>query len=156
MARASIRVRFATARDLPVLVRHRRGMFEDMGVGTPRQHEQHDRRYLAWMRRMRAARRFVAFIAIDRGGAVLGSGAIWLEERQPRPGTDDAYAPYLLSMYTVPAFRGRGVATRIVTIAKRWAKQHGYAGMSLHASPQGRRLYERLGWERTREYRIRC
>ncbi len=76
---------------------------------------------------------------------------VWLPEAQPRPGELDLPRPYLMSMYTVPSFRGRGVATRIVRASLDWAREHGYRRFTLHASDMGRSVYERLGFTPGRE-----
>jgi len=149
-------IRRATTRDLDVLVHHRRRMFEDMGRPyTPDEHAVHDREYRRWAKRLMSKGEFVAWIAGMNGGAPAASGAIWLQERQPRPGQTDCRVPYLLSMYTEPDFRGRGLATRIVKEAMRWAKREGHRFMTLHASKQGRGVYSRLHWERTWEMHVK-
>jgi GNAT superfamily N-acetyltransferase len=153
MPRERIAIRRATLRDLPTLVRQRRGMFVDMGYRRARQLERADQAYARWVRRQVAAGRFVAFLGVCDGVGAVAGGAVWLVERQPRPGFDGGLAPYLLSMYTDPEYRGRGLARRIVAAAMRWCRAHGYRTMSLHASPMGRPLYEKMGWKRTREYR---
>jgi GNAT superfamily N-acetyltransferase len=119
-----LRIRRATFRDLDVLVHHRRRMFEDMPRPyTPDEHAVHDREYRRWAKRLMARGEFVAWIAETKEGAPVAGGAVWLQERQPRPGQRASKVPYLLSMYTEPEFRGRGLATRIVKEAMRWAKR---------------------------------
>ncbi|HLY77617.1 MAG TPA: GNAT family N-acetyltransferase, partial [Thermoplasmata archaeon] len=62
--------------------------------------------------------------------------------------------PYLFSMYTEPGFRGRGLASRIVREAIRLSRRRGYTRVVLHAAPLGRRVYSRLGFERSWEMRL--
>lgn len=145
-----MKVRRATLRDLAALVHHRRGMFEDMGIASS---PADDRRYAAWARRRLRAGTLVAFLAESRGAIVAG-GCVWLQPRQPRPGFHGRL-PYLLSMYTEPAHRGRGLASRIVRAATAWCRARGYPKMTLHASVPGRRVYRRLGWTRTWEMEVR-
>jgi GNAT superfamily N-acetyltransferase len=153
---SGFRVRRATLRGLDVLVHHRRRMFEDLpGRYSRTEHAVHDREYRRWVKRLLPKGEFVGWIAETRGGAPVAGGAVWLQERQPRPGEAAAKVPYLLSMYTEPEFRGRGLATRIVKEAMRWSKRGGHRFMTLHASKQGRRVYTRLRWERTWEMRVR-
>jgi GNAT superfamily N-acetyltransferase len=73
---------------------------------------------------------------------------------QPRPvllGRGEV--PYILSMYTEPEFRRRGVASRLVREMVRWSKARGYGRVLLHASRYGRPVYERLGFEPSSEMR---
>ena len=155
VARGDIRIRRATLRNLEVLVHQRRGMWEDIADHTPEEHDRADRVYRAWARQRMKTGKLVGFLAEDGAGRVLGGGCVWLRENQPRPGWEDREMPYLLSMYTEPEHRGRGVATRIVREVVRWARDEGYRRMTLHASKQGRSLYKRLGWDRTWEMRMR-
>jgi GNAT superfamily N-acetyltransferase len=85
----------------------------------------------------------------------VAGGAIWLRETPPRLNFRGGKIPYLLSFYTEPGYRERGLATLIVKEAMKWARARGYPWMTLHASPAGRRVYEKLGWEGTTEMRYR-
>ena len=121
---------------------------------SPEEHAVHDRDYRRWVKRLLPKGEFVAWIVETSGGAPAAGGAVWLQERQPRPGQRSARIPYLLSMYTEPEFRGRGLATWIVKEAMSWSKRQGHRSMTLHASKQGRGVYTRLRWERTWEMRV--
>lgn len=146
-----IAVRPATLRDLEALVRHRRGMWEDLGVTEDL--DAADAVYRRWVRAGLRRRVFMAWVA-EAGGAVVGSGALWLQPVQPRPGWPQGLTPYLLSMYTDPAWRGRGIARRIVQQAIAWCRAHGYPRTTLHASAMGRGVYAGLGYERTWEMKL--
>ena len=149
---SGIRIRKATLQDLPVLIHHRRRMFEDMPRRySAEEYAAHDREYRRWAKRLMSKGELVAWIAETAGGAAVAGGAVWLQERQPRPGKPAHKAPYLLSMYTEREFRGRGLASRIVKEAMRWSRKNGYTFMTLHASTQGRSVYKKLQWERTWE-----
>ena len=92
------------------------------------------------------ARRLVCYVAVTEDEKVVAGGAIWLRENHPSPGFAGGKIPYLLSFYTDPQYRGRGLATLIVKEAMKWARERGYPWMTLHASPMGRGIYEKLGW----------
>lgn len=112
-----MRIRLATLRDVPLLVRQRRLMFKDVGR-RPAPTDADDRRYRAWLRARLRNVRFVAFVAEDRGRVVAGGG-VWLQEVRPRPGWPQDDHPILLWMYTGPSYRGKGLASRIVRAAMR-------------------------------------
>jgi GNAT superfamily N-acetyltransferase len=149
-----ISVEKATIRDLDVLVAHRRGMFEAMGSGDAKSLARHDIDFRRWVRPKLKRGDYVGFIAWADGVPVAG-GSVWLQERQPRPGFPGGNLPYYLSVYTHPDFRGLGLATRVTKAAMAWCRAQGYEGMTLHASPMGRGVYRRLGWERTWEMAVR-
>src|SRR5947208_7976307 len=126
-------VRTATAKDLDLLVRHRRLMWEAIADFSTRDHDAADAVYRRW--------------------ESVASGCVWIMDVQPRPGRSGTAAAYLLSMFTESDHRGEGHATRIVRAAIRWARSRGIPIMLLHASDFGEPIYRRLGFERTREMR---
>src|SRR5437879_5278487 len=65
---------------------------------------------------------------------VAGGGCVWLQPVQPRPHRASMVQPYLLSMYTEPGFRRRGVASMVVKEAMGWCRKNKYERLMLHAS----------------------
>lgn len=114
-----------------------------------------DRVYRRWARRHMESGRLVGWIVEDASGTALASGCLWLAPQQPRPTWTGVVAPYLMSMYTEPAHRGRGYATRIVRESVRWARRNGYSVVLLHASKFGRGIYRREGFHQGHEMRLR-
>lgn len=152
---ARLTLRTTTPSDLPTLVLHRRRMWEEIGRRTRAELDRADPAYRRWVVRETRARRFIGFLVEDPQGRVAGSGAVWLQPAQPRPGRlSRLQMPYIMSMYTEPAFRRRGVASRIVRAMVRWATLHGYRRIFLHASPAGRPVYQRLGFASGSEMRL--
>jgi GNAT superfamily N-acetyltransferase len=130
-------------------------MWEAIGGRTAREIAAADPVYRRWLVRERRAGRFLAWIVEDADHRPLGSGAIWLAPVQPRPGRlGRPHMPYLLSMYTEPESRGRGVASRVVRAAIAWARRRGYSRLTLHASKWGRPVYRRLGFVPGSEMRV--
>jgi GNAT superfamily N-acetyltransferase len=127
-------------------------MWRDIGNRTETSVRAHGPVYRRWMLRAWRQGRFVAYIA-EVDGQAAASGAIWWKQDQPSPAIDGDRVPYILSMYTAPAYRGRGLASRIVRVLVREAKEAGAVRIVLHASAQGRSVYERLGFQATNEMR---
>ena len=149
------RLRLATAKDLDVLVRHRRGMWVDIAHFTEEQLDDGDRAYRRWARPRLRSGNLVGFIVETPRGGAIASGCLWMMPRQPRPMVQSLTVPYLLSMFTEPEHRGKGYASRIVREAVRWARAHGYDAVTLHASEYGESIYRREGFTRTVEMRLR-
>jgi GNAT superfamily N-acetyltransferase len=148
-------VREASASDVALLVVHRRRMWEEIGGRTVAELDRADPIYRRWFLREHRARRLTAYIVEDRAGTPLGSGAVWLTAAQPRPGPMyRTEVPYILSMYTEPSARRRGVAARIIRTIVRWARARRYPRVTLHASRAGRPVYESLGFEAGSEMRL--
>ncbi len=152
MARSKLRI--ATLFDLELLVRHRRGMWAEISDFTEDELDAADRAYRRWARTRLTSGRLVGFIVETTRGEPIASGCLWIMPVQPRPMWSRLTAPYLMSMYTEPAHRGKGHATRILQEAVRRARARGYDMVLLHASQFGRGICERGGFKRTREMRL--
>ena len=154
-AKSEFRIRPAKRDDLDLLVRHRQGMWRDIGLFSPAELRGAAPKYRRWVRREQRARRFFGFIAETPDGSPTGSGAIWLQPVQPRPRPfDGPVSPYILSMYTERDFRGRGVATLLVAAMIDWARRRDYPRLTLHASRQGHPVYARIGFADSNEMRF--
>ena len=148
-------VKRATIRDFDTLREHRSALHEELRHRTKLERGNGDRAYAKLMIDMSRKRRFVGFLAYVDGG-IAGSGCVWLRESTPNPVRKQlrTYA-YLLSMYTIPAHRNKGVATAIIKEAMKWSKSHGYPTLLLHASDMGRHVYSKLGFSDTHEMRVK-
>lgn len=150
-----MRVRRAGAGDLDALVHQRKEMWKDLGVKSEKLHDEADRVYRRWARDRLRNQTLVAWIVKSRDDRVAGGGCLWLQPIQPRPGRNAQLQPYLLSMYTEPDFRRKGVASLIISEATKWCRKNRFEQLSLHASSTGRKLYKKLGFYRTWEMRTR-
>jgi GNAT superfamily N-acetyltransferase len=137
------------------MVHQRHAMFVDMGPATREELADLDRAYARFVRREMKARRLSCYLAETREGKIVSGGAIWLRDTPPRVNFPGGRIPYLMSFYTEPAYRGKGLATLIVKEAMKWGREKGYPWMMLHATAAGRGVYERLGWEPTTEMRYK-
>lgn len=144
----SANVRPGTLADIPVLARHRVGMFVDMGQlaadgDDARTLDAATRRFLE---RTMPTGEWTAWIAEDASG-VLGSGGALLRSLPPRPHyPEGGTEAYLLNVYTEHAARRRGVATAIMKACLAWCAERGFQRVTLHASDAGRSVYEPLGF----------
>ncbi len=130
-------------------------MWEEIGGFTAAELDRADGAYRRWVERERRAHRFRAYVVEEPPGRPVASGALWRSPAQPRPGALARESmPYLLSMYTDPAERGRGIASDLVCAMVDWARAHGYRRVYLHASKLGRGVYARLGFEDGNEMRL--
>jgi GNAT superfamily N-acetyltransferase len=87
-------------------------------------------------------------------GEVVAGAGILMAEWPGSPADPGATRAWILNVYTVPAWRRRGLARRLVTTATDWCRQHGLGFIALHASREGRRVYEALGFTPTNEMRL--
>jgi GNAT superfamily N-acetyltransferase len=60
----------------------------------------------------------------------------------------------VVNVYTDPEFRRLGLARRLMTTVVDWARTHEIDSLILHATPDGRPLYESLGFVESNEMRF--
>ena len=152
--KAEFTLREATEKDLDVLAEQRNSMYRDMNPTLAFDRAEHARRYKAWARRMMRRKKLIPFLVTDRTGKPIAGGSVWIRENQPSPRYSVTEMPYLMSMYTAPAYRSRGLATMVVKHAIKLARARGYPRLVLHASEMGEPVYARLGFQRTTEMRL--
>lgn len=61
----------------------------------------------------------------------------------------------ILNVYTYPAFRRRGVARQIMQTLIVWCRNEGFSKVFLHASDDGRPLYQAMGFEPNNEMKLK-
>lgn len=85
----------------------------------------------------------------ETGGEVVATGGMIFFDRMPTVSNKIGREAYLLSVYTRPAWRGRGIANVMMRemIDHAWAE--GVGRIFLHASDAGRPIYEKLGFTTT-------
>ena len=154
------RIRRATAADAGVLARHRAEMFRDMGQLPDGLSDTLIDAARAYFTQAIADGRYVGWVAEldDRSGEIVAGAGLQLRELLPRP---DAVRERLvrgpqalvLNVYTERAWRRRGVADALMRELLRWCRGNGIESVVLHASGEGRPLYEKLGFRPTNEMR---
>jgi len=152
--REGLKYRRTTVADLGLLIDHRHRMWSDIGHRTEAEIAEHDGRYRDWAHPRLRSGELVGYVAVAPITGPVASGLVWYRPDQPRPKLSTLVSPYILSMYTEPEWRGRGIATRIVKELLGEIRRSGYPNAELHASRFGRRVYDRVGFERTWEMRI--
>lgn len=92
-----------------------------------------------------AAGRMHSWLA-EHDGACVGIVSMLLWARPPRPhdrGTRDAY---IINMYVVPERQGQGIGRRLLDACLAVADEFGIGKFLLHATDDGRPLYESSGF----------
>ena len=152
--KSELSVHKAGLRDLDALVHQRSEMWQALGIRDKELHVKGDLVYKRWARARLKNHELMAWIVKSSDGRVAGGGCVWLQSVQPRPHRVSMVQPYLLSMYTEPDFRRRGVASMVVKAAIDWCRRNKYERLMLHASEMGRKVYSKLGFKRTWEMRL--
>jgi GNAT superfamily N-acetyltransferase len=139
-------VRIATPQDVPQLVELRMRLFAEVG-GI--QHPDADPALRAatakYFEQAAFAPHMKSWVGLAEG-ATVACGTLAEFRRPPYPGNLSGTEAYLLNMYTLPPFRRQGLAGEILKQILLHAKAEGYGKLWLHASGNGRALYERHGF----------
>jgi GNAT superfamily N-acetyltransferase len=137
-----VKVRKATLDDIEALIRLQIQLLEanDAGFDGPLR---------AWLRTHLADGSFLAWIAED-GGTVVAASGLTVLDRPPYPGNATGLDGYVTNMYTLPAYRRRGLARQLLEVLITHARAVGIKRLFLEASREGQPLYEEFGFELTR------
>jgi GNAT superfamily N-acetyltransferase len=147
-------VREATTDDVPEILRQRRGMYLDMGY--------EDSPALAAMLLTCEPYLSQAFAngslrgwLASSGNRFVGGGAVVISPWPSHPYDLECRRATILNVYVYPEFRRQGIARRLMQSAIDWCREQKFAAVYLHASKDGRHLYESLGFEPTNEMKLK-
>jgi GNAT superfamily N-acetyltransferase len=146
-------IRQATPNDIPEILRHRRGMYEAMGYEDANA-------LLAILSTCEpvlttalANGSFRGWLALE-GERVIAGGAVLINPWPSHPYDLECRRATILNVYVYPEFRRKGVGRRLMRTMIDWCREQGFAAVYLHASNDGKSLYEGLGFEPTTEMRL--
>jgi GNAT superfamily N-acetyltransferase len=95
----------------------------------------------------------LVWVAEAQGTLVATSGLIFFQ-KPPSERNLTGLEAYILNMYTVPAWRGQGIATRLLQTLIASAKQRQAHRIWMYATQDGRPLYERAGFVPKRRHTL--
>jgi GNAT superfamily N-acetyltransferase len=143
---ASISIRQAALDDLDTLVRLRLAMLDELYPPDPDTNVQKlaaaNRRYFA---QKLPNDEYVGWIA-EADEQIAGAAGLILFERPPMAWNLSGIEAYVLNVYTVPAWRGHGIASQLIETVIAYARTTPIRRLWLHASPDGARIYQRAGF----------
>jgi GNAT superfamily N-acetyltransferase len=154
MKSTEIVIREAQVNDIPEILRHRVGMYEAMDVGDS---ESREEMAAASAKALPGALRdgsFRGWLA-EVDGKVVAGGGLFITSWLSHPGDLLCRRATVLNVYTNPEYRRQGIARKLMEVMVEWCRNEGFATVFLHASREGRPLYEKLGFETGNEMRLR-
>lgn len=87
----------------------------------------------------------ISFIA-KCGEVVAGIGSVHLRDMPGNFKNPSGKWGYIMNMYTVPAFRRKGICKNILNLLVEEAKKYDYNTFELHATKEGEKLYVQEGF----------
>jgi ribosomal protein S18 acetylase RimI-like enzyme len=155
----NIIIRPAIPADIPALVNHRRWMFIDIArlrdeEIDPVLLDKMDLVYGGYLETHFKNGTTHAWVATDQECIIAGAVLTVIPGLPSSYNNLEGILPYIHDVYTQPQCRRRGLARALVQSILEFSRQQGYSVVKLHASSEGRAIYESLGFTATNEMRI--
>ncbi|MEO6922843.1 MAG: GNAT family N-acetyltransferase [Bryocella sp.] len=147
-------LRRATIEDALQITQHRHQMFADNGFAPEDRLKEMDHAFEPWLRSALADGSYLGLLLEDESHILAGAG-IYFMPFPPHWIHDEPRRAYLLNVYVVPEARNRGFASQLLQACLAICRDKNIAVVTLHASPQGRPIYEKLGFEPSDEMMLR-
>ena len=88
---------------------------------------------------------FTAWVA-EAKSQVIATGGLVYCQKVPHGRNLSGREGFVLNMYTLPEWRGRGIATALMEVIVQHVRQQGITCIRLHASEDGAGIYTKLGF----------
>ena len=154
------RIRLATSADAETIAWHRARMFQDMGEVPPNLFETFRAKSRDRLHDALARGEYVGWLAglENDSDIIVGGAGVHLHRTLPHPLSRSALAEgrhgVIVNVFTEPEWRRQGVAEMLLRQIIEWARAERLDRLVLHASEEGRALYERLGFVTSNEMRF--
>lgn len=158
----AFQVRPATVDEAPVIARHRAEMFSDMGTLPKRLYDRLVDGTVRFLDRAMPAGEYLGWFVVpsEKPAEIVGGAGLLLRRVPPHPlrdseaGLAEGRQGLVMNVFTERAWRRRGVADLLMRHLLAWVANSDLDTLVLHASDEGRALYERLGFVATNEMRF--
>jgi ribosomal protein S18 acetylase RimI-like enzyme len=143
--------RLATPDDAPVLAEMRRRMFLSMGKPDDQRMQRVVEAFTVWV--ADAIRRgiYIGWVVETAAHVPVANAGMLLMEWPPNLRDLGPVRGYILNVWTEPEHRRKGIARGLMETVMAEARRREIRVMTLHASDEGKQVYEKLGFRRTRE-----
>jgi GNAT superfamily N-acetyltransferase len=155
---SAVDIRLATVEDSLLLATQRVAMFRDMGRIAPEIEQPLLESCASYLAKALANGEYVGWVAhlAALPQSAIGGAGVQLRPLLPRPDPTGQFLlrgleGLILNVYVDESHRRQGVARRLMDTLIRWAPGAGIVRLVLHASADGRPLYESLGFSATNE-----
>ena len=157
-------IRQATPEDASIIGWHRARMFQDMGLVPDELFESFRTKALDRLGKALACGDYFGWLVSRRNAPqkiIAGAGVI-IREVPPFPirhengeiTIAEGRQGLIVNVFTEPEWRRRGLAKLLMNTIIAWSREQNLDGLVLHASDDGRALYEQLGFISTTEMRL--
>jgi len=148
---ANYRTRLATSEDALVLADMRRRMFLAMGKPDDDRMLEMVRAFATWV--AGAIRRgiYIGWVVETPDREPIANAGLFLLEWPPHLRDVGVMRGYILNVWTNEEHRRKGIARRLIETVMSEARRRNCRVLTLHASDEGKQVYEKLGFRQSRE-----
>jgi len=150
----SVQLRQVRPADLEEVLRHRSGMFHDMGFTDQATLDAVAESSRHFIQRGLLEGWYRGWFAVTGERVMAGAGLIVTDWVAHPTSAHDARRAYILNVYAYPEFRRRGLAKQLMQVIIDACRQDGLRTIWLHASEYGRPIYSSLGFQPTNEMKL--
>jgi GNAT superfamily N-acetyltransferase len=159
-ASGSFQIRRAIAQDADTISWHRARMFQDMGDVSGEAFEILRAKARTRLEQWIDKGNYIGWLATpaDQTEIVVAGAGVQLQSILPRPRgistIGEGRQGTIVNVFTEPQWRRRGVAGLLIQEIISWSKHERLDRLILHASDEGRSIYEKLGFVASNEMRF--
>lgn len=147
-------LRRASTADLEVLVAHRRAMFRDMGYSDDAALDSMSAKFRVWLLERMNSGAYHAWLVVAADNSIVAGAGLWLMDWPPHMIGKSARRGNILNVYTEEGFRRQGLARELMNAVLQCCREEGVDTVILHASVDGKALYESMGFKPSNEMRV--
>ena len=129
-------------------------MFVDMGNREPAALDAMEQSARPLFARGLADGSYRGWLAEEKDGRVVAGGGVIVLAFHSGPRDPTPQRAWIVNMYTEPEHRRQGLARRLMEKMIAWCRAQRMITVYLHASDEGRALYDSLGFTPTNEMRL--
>jgi GNAT superfamily N-acetyltransferase len=156
----TFQIRRATAQDADIISWHRARMFQDMGDVSGDAFEILRAKARTRLEQWINNGNYIGWLATpaDEPGMIVAGAGVQLQPILPRPvdvsTIGEGRQATIVNVFTEPQWRERGIASLLIKEIIIWSNNEQVDRLVLHASDEGRSIYERLGFIASNEMRF--
>jgi GNAT superfamily N-acetyltransferase len=157
VASDTFQIRRATVQDADIISWHRARMFQDMGDVSREVFEILRAKARTRLEQWIGSGDYIGWLATpaDKPEMVVAGAGVQLQQILPRPvdvsTIGEGRQGTIVNVFTEPQWRRRGIAGLLIQEIITWSRNEQVNRLILHASDEGRSIYERLGFVASNE-----
>ena len=160
VASDAFEIRRATVQDADIISWHRARMFQDMGNVLGNAFEILRTKTRTRLEQWLDNENYIGWLATpaDKPEMIVAGAGVQLQPILPRPvdvsTIGEGRQGTIVNVFTEPQWRRRGIADLLIKEIIVWSKNEQLDRLILHASDEGRSIYEKLGFVASNEMRF--